>query len=100
MNVWEYGSDRDQSRICFVCQNCCFLDYASYSFTPPRPSHTHTHTHTHTCTCTCTSSPPLKTIGIRDSRKIVGQYDLTRADVFNEARFDDTVGIFPEFIDG
>ena len=66
---------------------------------PPAP-HTHTHTHTHTCTCTCTSSPPLKTIGIRDSRKIVGQYDLTRADVFNEARFDDTVGIFPEFIDG
>ena len=64
------------------------------------PPLTHTHTHTHTCTCTCTSSPPLKTIGIRDSRKIVGQYDLTRADVFNEARFDDTVGIFPEFIDG
>ena len=51
-------------------------------------------------THTCTSSLPLKTIGIRDSRKIVGQYDLTRADVFNEARFDDTVGIFPEFIDG
>merc|ERR1719431_1745422 len=40
------------------------------------------------------------TIGTRDSRKIIGRYNLTSEDVRNEARFDDTVGIFPEFIDG
>ena len=40
------------------------------------------------------------TIGTRDSRKIIGQYNLTSEDVRNEARFDDAIGIFPEFIDG
>jgi len=40
------------------------------------------------------------TIGTRDSRKIIGRYNLTSEDVRNEARFEDTVGIFPEFIDG
>jgi len=40
------------------------------------------------------------TIGVRDTRKIVGRYNLTKDDVFNEARFDDSIGIFPEFIDG
>jgi FAD dependent oxidoreductase len=40
------------------------------------------------------------TLGTRDSRKIVGRYDLTGHDVRNEARFDDSVGIFPEFLDG
>jgi hypothetical protein len=40
------------------------------------------------------------TIGIRDTRKIIGAYNLTEHDVRNQARFDDTVGIFPEFIDG
>ena len=40
------------------------------------------------------------TIGIRDTRKIDAVYNLTEADVRNEARFDDTVGIYPEFIDG
>jgi hypothetical protein len=39
-------------------------------------------------------------LGIRDSRKIVGRYDLTVNDVRNEARFGDSIGIFPEFIDG
>ena len=39
-------------------------------------------------------------IGIRDTRKIIGRYNLTAADVKNQARFDDSVGIFPEFIDG
>lgn len=39
-------------------------------------------------------------VGIRDTRKIVGQYDLTEHDVRNQARFEDTIGIFPEFIDG
>jgi len=40
------------------------------------------------------------TLGIRDSRKIVGRYVMTGQDVRNQARFDDTIGIFPEFIDG
>ena len=40
------------------------------------------------------------TLGTRDSRKIVGRYGLTGDDVRHEARFDDSVGIFPEFIDG
>merc|ERR1711997_130589 len=40
------------------------------------------------------------TIGTRDSRKIVGRHNLTSEDVRNEAKFDDSIGIFPEFIDG
>ena len=40
------------------------------------------------------------TLGTRDSRKIIGRYHLTEADVRTEARFDDSIGIFPEFIDG
>jgi hypothetical protein len=40
------------------------------------------------------------TLGGRDSRKIVGRYELTGDDVRGEARFSDSVGIFPEFLDG
>ncbi len=40
------------------------------------------------------------TLGTRDSRKIAGRYELTGDDVRGEARFPDSVGIFPEFIDG
>jgi ribulose 1,5-bisphosphate synthetase/thiazole synthase len=40
------------------------------------------------------------TIGIRDTRKIDALYNLTAEDVRNQARFDDSIGIFPEFIDG
>ena len=40
------------------------------------------------------------TVGIRDTRKIIGRYNLTENDVRNQARFDDAIGIFPEFIDG
>ncbi len=40
------------------------------------------------------------TIGIRDTRKIEAVYALTEADVRNEARFEDSIGIYPEFIDG
>ena len=39
-------------------------------------------------------------IGIRDSRKIDAVYNMTEADVRGEARFDDTIGVYPEFIDG
>jgi ribulose 1,5-bisphosphate synthetase/thiazole synthase len=40
------------------------------------------------------------TLGIRDTRKIEALYNLTADDVREQGRFDDTVGIFPEFIDG
>jgi hypothetical protein len=40
------------------------------------------------------------TIGIRDTRKIDARHNLTEADVRGEARFEDSVGIYPEFIDG
>jgi hypothetical protein len=38
-------------------------------------------------------------LGTRESRKIVGEYLLTERDVKNQARFDDAIGIFPEFLD-
>ncbi|MBS0614873.1 MAG: FAD-dependent oxidoreductase [Proteobacteria bacterium] len=40
------------------------------------------------------------TLGIRDTRKIDALYNLTAADVREQARFEDAIGIFPEFIDG
>ena len=40
------------------------------------------------------------TIGIRDTRKIDAAYNMTEHDVREQARFDDSVGIYPEFIDG
>ena len=39
-------------------------------------------------------------LGTRESRKIIGEYNITEDDVRNEARFEDTIGICPEFIDG
>jgi len=39
-------------------------------------------------------------LGTRESRKILGAYDITEHDVLNQARFDDSIGIFPEFLDG
>jgi hypothetical protein len=39
-------------------------------------------------------------LGARESRKIIGAYDITERDVLNEARFEDSIGIFPEFLDG
>lgn len=40
------------------------------------------------------------TLGIRDTRKIDAVYNMTCADVRGEGRFEDSIGIFPEFIDG
>jgi hypothetical protein len=40
------------------------------------------------------------TLGTRESRKILGDYTMTGYDVRNQARFEDTIGIFPEFLDG
>ena len=38
-------------------------------------------------------------VGARESRKIIGEYNLTGEDVRSEARFEDSIGIFPEFLD-
>ena len=40
------------------------------------------------------------TLGVRDTRKIDAVYNMTSTDVREQARFEDSVGIFPEFIDG
>jgi len=40
------------------------------------------------------------TLGIRDTRKIDALYNMTAADVREQGRFHDSIGIFPEFIDG
>ena len=40
------------------------------------------------------------TLGTRESRKVDGMYRLSKEDVMNQGRFEDSVGIFPEFIDG
>lgn len=40
------------------------------------------------------------TIGVRDTRKIVGRTELTGDYVRGQGRTDEAVGIFPEFIDG
>ena len=39
-------------------------------------------------------------LGTRESRLLDGRYTLTKEDVFNQARFEDSIAIFPEFIDG
>ena len=40
------------------------------------------------------------TLGIRDTYKIDAVYNMTDDDVRGQARFEDSIGIFPEFIDG
>lgn len=39
-------------------------------------------------------------LGVRESRKINCEYELTMADCIGEATFDDTVAVCPEFLDG
>lgn len=39
-------------------------------------------------------------LGTRESRKIIGEYEITEHDIRNQARFEDSIGICPEFIDG
>lgn len=40
------------------------------------------------------------TIGIRDTRKIDAHHNITEDETRNQGRFEDTIGIYPEFIDG
>ena len=37
-------------------------------------------------------------VGVRSSRKIIGEYNPTEHDVRNQVRFADSIGIVPEFI--
>lgn len=39
-------------------------------------------------------------LGVRDTRKINGQYNLSAHDVLSQGRFKDSIGLFPEFLDG
>lgn len=39
-------------------------------------------------------------LGIRDTRKVDTDYIMTELDVREQGRFEDSIGIFPEFIDG
>ncbi|MHA1355271.1 MAG: FAD-dependent oxidoreductase [Candidatus Heimdallarchaeota archaeon] len=38
-------------------------------------------------------------LGVRESRKIIGEYIITEDDVKNQARFEDSIGVCPEFLD-
>ncbi|MGF1724885.1 FAD-dependent oxidoreductase [Photobacterium nomapromontoriensis] len=40
------------------------------------------------------------TVGTRESRHIIGRTRLTENDIVNQGRHSDSIGIFPEFIDG
>ena len=40
------------------------------------------------------------TIGIRDTRKIDAVHNITEDETRNQGRFEDTIGIYPEFRDG
>ena len=40
------------------------------------------------------------TLGVRDTRKIDAVHNLTEHEVREQGRFDDSIGIYPEFIDG
>ena len=40
------------------------------------------------------------TLGVRDTRKIDAAYNMTETDVREQGRFEDSIGIYPEFIDG
>ena len=40
------------------------------------------------------------TIGIRDTRKVDSVYNMREDDVREQGRFEDSIGIYPEFIDG
>ena len=40
------------------------------------------------------------TVGIRDTRKIDAAYNMKETDVREQGRFEDSIGIYPEFIDG
>ena len=42
----------------------------------------------------------VTSVGIRETRRIVGGYTLTKQDIYERGRFEDTIGIFPVYADG
>jgi hypothetical protein len=38
-------------------------------------------------------------LGVRESRKIIGEHNLTEQEITSESRFEDSIGICPEFLD-
>ena len=41
-----------------------------------------------------------KSIGIRETRRIKGEYQISFREIFDEAKFDDSVGVYPLALDG
>ncbi len=39
-------------------------------------------------------------VGLRETRRITGDYLLSKDDIMKQARFEDSIGIFPVFYDG
>ncbi len=39
-------------------------------------------------------------IGIRETRRIICEYNMTRADIMGKAEFEDNIGVYTRFIDG
>ena len=40
------------------------------------------------------------TIGVQETRRIIGEYRITFKDVFDEKKFPDAIGIYPVCMDG
>lgn len=40
------------------------------------------------------------TVGVRETRRIIGDYTITFDDILKQSKFDDTIGIFPVYADG
>ena len=39
-------------------------------------------------------------VGVRETRRIKGGYTITAENIFGQARFEDTIGVFPVYMDG
>jgi hypothetical protein len=48
----------------------------------------------------CRLRTTAMSVGLRETRRITGDYLLSKDDIMNQARFDDSIGIFPVFYDG
>ena len=48
----------------------------------------------------CKLRTTAMSVGLRETRRIIGDYLLSKDDIMNQARFEDSIGIFPVFYDG